>query len=74
MVVGAVPFPDVDDTAETVLGWFDFEAITVPESGGWLPGPTLVGNSRALTRDIVRFLTLCSASIPEVTVRDSSLA
>jgi hypothetical protein len=74
VIVGTVPFPEVEVIADVVRGRFDLEDITVPESGGWLPEPPLVENSRALAREIVRFLTLCSASSIELTVRDSSLA
>jgi hypothetical protein len=74
VIVGSVPFPEVEVVADVVLERFDWEDITVPESGGWLPEPPLVENSRALAREIVRFLTLCSASSTELTVRDSSLA
>jgi len=55
-----------------VRGWFVFEAVPVPESGGWLPEPTLVENSRVLTRDVVRLLTLGSADSPKPTAPDSS--
>ncbi len=72
LTVGTVPFP-VDDIVDVVRERFDLEDITVPDSGGWLPEPMLVENSRALVRDTVRFLTLCSASSTELTVRDSSL-
>ena len=69
--VGTIPFPDVDDVAECARGRLVFEAVQVPERGGWLPELTLVGTSRALARDGVRFLTLCS---PGPTECESSLA
>jgi hypothetical protein len=61
-MVGTVPFPEVDDAIECVRGRPIFEEIPEPERGGWLPEPALVDNSRVLTRDIVRFLTRCSAN------------
>jgi hypothetical protein len=64
----------MDDEIECVRGRVVFVASPVPESGGWLPEPALVGNSRALTRDTVRFLTLCSEGSTEPTDRESSLA
>jgi len=63
--VGYTPFPEVDDVAECARGRVVFEVVQAPERGGRLPVLTLVGNSRALTRDGVRFLTLCSPSPTE---------
>lgn len=70
--VGAA-FPEIDEDIDCVRGRLALDAIPVPESGGWLPGPALAGDSRALTREVVRFLTLKSGGLAEPAARDSSL-
>jgi hypothetical protein len=74
VTVGTAPFAEMDDVIECVRGRVVFVPSPVPESGGWLPEPVLVGNSRVLTLDTVRFLALCSEGRTEPTARDSSLA
>ena len=73
MAVGTTPFPEMDDEIDCVRGRVAPVIIPVPESGGWFPDPAFVGNSRALARDTVRFLTLDSVGSTEP-ARDSSLA
>lgn len=71
--MGATAFPEIDEDVDSVRGRLTLEAVPVPESGGWLPEPTLAGDSRTLTRETVRFLIPKSGGLLEPTAHDSSL-